>query len=233
MVGLVATATACGTRGSETAASTTSTPASSATAPTTAAESYQPTLLSVQEKRGSNSVNVQLPQITGGSAAVRDRFNNGMRTALDDLVGPASDTTVEDGMLAGDERSKVTTVTPHVVAGVAVFTWYGAGAAHANNSVATITIDAGTAQPILLKDVFTDRKAAAERLSATVTQVDNQVGPLTPPSIDTFLNWVPTAQGFRTYVPVAHALGDYYPVTVPWGQISDLMTPAMRTALSQ
>lgn len=188
-------------------------------------------MVPVREQRGSNSINVQLPQIAGGSAAVRDRFNDGMRTALEDLVESASDTTVNDGALAGDERSRVTTVTPHVVAGVAVFNWYGAGAAHPNNSVATITIAADTAQPIVLKDVFVDQQATAERLSTIVTRMDDRVGPLTPPSIDTFLNWVPTPEGFHTFIPVAHALGDYLPMTVPWDQISDLMTPAMRTAL--
>ncbi|RDH77074.1 hypothetical protein DVS77_19115 [Mycolicibacterium moriokaense] len=188
-------------------------------------------MLPVKETRGSNAIDVQLPQVTGGMAAVRDRFNSGMRAALGDLSGPASDTTIDDGQLPGDERSRVTTITPHVVAGVAIFNWYSEGAAHPNNGVATIVIAADTAQPILLTDVFGDQQAAAERLTTSVTQINSDVGPLTPPSIDTFLNWVPTPQGFHTYVPVNHAMGDYFPVTVPWDQISDLMSPEMRTAL--
>ena len=186
----------------------------------------------MQETHGATSINVQLPQVSGGTEAVRDRFNKGMRAALDQFVGPDSDTTVEDGTLPGDERSRVTTITPHVVAGVAVFNWYTKGAAHPNNSVATIAINVDTAQPILLTDVFSDQQAAAERLSTLVTQINSDVAPVDA-KIDNFLNWVPTPQGFHVYVPVAHAMGDYFPVTVPWDQISDLMTPAMRSALIQ
>ena len=237
-VGLTVVAAACGNKDAPPAPSTSSSPASSSvvgttvTMTTTAAPAqYEATLVPVQENRGSTSINVQRPQVTGGSVAVRDRFNTGMRTALDEVVGPDSDTTVEDGSLAGDERSRVTTITPHVVAGVAVFNWYAAGAAHPNNSVATIAINADTAQPILLKDVFVDQQAAAERLTTLVTQDNPDVAPLTPATIDNFLNWVPTADGFHAYVPVVHAMGDYFPATVPWDQIADLMTPGMRTAL--
>lgn len=243
MVGLIAAAaTACAQQTAQEATSTQSAPASSASPSTSSASSSAPatpsgrfeaTLLPVQETQGTTSINVQLPQVSGGTAAVRDRFNKGMRTALDQVVGPDSDTTLEDGTLPGDERSRVTTITPHVVTGVAVFNWYTKGAAHPNNSVATVTINVDTAQPILLTDVFSDQEAAAERLTTLVTQINSDVGPLTPPSIDNFLNWVPTTEGFHVYVPVAHAMGDYFPVTVPWDQISELMTPAMRSPLVQ
>ncbi|MFY1621190.1 hypothetical protein, partial [Micromonospora sp. WMMD736] len=188
IVAVLVAATACGQQDSpqDTGQATAAEIAqpTGAAAPTTAAPAppggYEATLLLVQEDAGSNSVDVHLPQLTGGPSAVRERFNGGMRTALDDLVGPASETTVKDGSLMGDERSRVTTITEHVVAGVAVFNWYGAGAAHPNNSVATIVIDADTADPILLQDVFVDQQAAAERLSAIARQLDDRVGPLTP-----------------------------------------------------
>ena len=235
-IGLIAGATACAQQNSQEATSTvTVTTSDTASAPTTsstaaAAAEFTATLLPVKETSGTNSIDVKLPQLTGGSAPVRDRFNSGMRTALDDLAGPATDTTIKDGQLAGDERSRVTTITPRVVAGVAIFNWYAKGAAHPNNGVATITIDADTARPILLSDVFADQQAAGERLATAVTQINSDVIPFDQ-SIDNFLNWVPTAEGFHVYVPVIHAMGDYVPVTVPWDRISDLMTPAMRTTL--
>ncbi len=196
------------------------------------ADGYQASSMLIDDTRGTTVIKVNLPQVRGGSPAVRDQFNIGMRTALDDAVGPDSNTTVDDGSLVGDERSRVTNLGPHVVGGVAVFNWYSKGAAHPNNSVATIVIDADTAQPVLLNDIWTDPQAAAERLSTLVPQIDSRVDPLTPPALDTFLNWVPTPEGFHVYVPVAHALGDYLPVTVPWDQIADLMKPERRSALT-
>jgi hypothetical protein len=206
------------------------TQSSAGPSPSQTAEPFKATLLRVKESPGTNLINVQLPQVTGGSKDVRDRFNHGMRTALDDLAGPAVQTSIEDGQLAENEHSRVTTITPHVVAGVAVFNWYSEGAAHPNNSVATIAINAETADPILVTDVFGDQQGAAQRLATKVTELNPDVVPFDQ-SMDQFLNWVPTPNGFRVYVPVIHAMGDYWPVTVPWDEISDLMTPAARTTL--
>ena len=241
VVGMIAAAvTACSQQTGRDAPSTVTVTASGASPTSTDASSsasapadpFEATLLRVQETPGTNSINVALPQVTGGSADVRDRFNRGMRAALDDLAGQATDTTIEDGELAENERSRVTTITPHVVAGVAIFNWYGKGAAHPNNSVATIAINADTADPILITDVFGDQQAAAQRLATKVTQLNPDVVPFDQ-SMDNFLNWVPTPNGFRVYVPVIHAMGDYWPVTVPWDDISDLMTPAARSTLIQ
>jgi len=56
---------------------------------------------------------VQLPQVDGGNAAARDRFNQGMQTALDDLIHQFSDR--KDGaqispgrLFPGPESSRVT-----------------------------------------------------------------------------------------------------------------------------
>jgi len=222
LVLVIAAATACGEQDA---------PTTSFTAATTAQSAYQATSILVDETRGPNTVKVNLPQVMGGSPAVRDRFNSGMRTALDDLAGPAVDTTIDDGTLMGDERSGVTTLGPHVVGGVAIFNWYAKGAAHPNNSVATIVIDAGTAKPVMLQDIWTDPQAAVVRLATVLPQIDDRVGALEP-GLDIYANWVPTPDGFHVFVPVIHAMGDYLPVTVPWDKISDLMTPQMRTALA-
>ncbi len=200
-------------------------------ASTPSAHGYRPTLVRTDGRRASTTYDVQLPRIDGGESAVRDRFNSGMRAALDDVVTGLTDTTVSDGSLADDQRSRVTTVTDDVVAGTAIFTTYAQGAAHPNNHVATITIDAHTAQPILLDDVFLDTDAAAAQLAAAVTRIDPRADPVHP-DIDNFLNWVPLANGFHTYVPVVHALGDWLPVTVPWDEISALLRPGMADQLS-
>jgi hypothetical protein len=229
-VSLIAVPAACGQQTVEQSPAA-SPSGSNGTATSTLSPAFRATSVSVNETRGSNAVEVALPQVTGGSEAVRERFNTGMRTALDDLVGRSADTTIRDGLLAGDERSRVTTIGPRVVGGVAIFNWYGQGAAHPNNSVATIVIDVGTAQPIMLGDIWIEPRAAAGRLATLVPQIDNQVDPLTHAALETFTNWVPAPAGFHVYVPVAHALGDYLPVTVPWNKIADLMKPEMRMTL--
>ena len=227
---MLAGVTACGQQAGSTTSETVTTPTSAGTANSSPAPAYAATKLVVNETRGSNTVDVTLPQVSGGTPAVRDRFNSGMHAALEDLLGPAVDTAIYDGSLLDGDSSRITTLGPNVVGGVAIFNWYAQGAAHPNNSVATIVIDARTAKPVLLKDIWTDPQAAATKLAALVTRIDNCTEPVEP-SLDTFLDWVPTPEGFHVYVPVAHVLGDYLPVTVPWNDIADLMTPQMRTAL--
>lgn len=226
---MVAGLTACGHPSGSSTSEPVTTPVVTGTS---SATTYTATTVKVDETHGSNTVDVTLPQVTGGTAAVRDRFNSGMRAALDDLLGPAVDTTINDGSLLDSDGSRVTALGPNVVAGVAIFNWYAKGAAHPNNSVATIVIDAETAKPVLLTDIWTDPQAAATKLTALVTRLDNRIDPLDPVTLDNFLDWVPTPEGFHVYVPVSHALGDYLPVTVPWNDIADLMTPAMRTKLA-
>lgn len=242
--GVVAIAAACGTDDgtalpvSRTVETTVLTITESTTdAPSTAMSAdpatngYRPALVRTEGRQETTSFDVLLPQVQGGDPAVRARFNSGMRTALDDVVTGLSDVTVSDGELVGDERSRVTTVTDGVVAGALVVTTYARGAAHPNNHVATITIDARTAQPILLDDVFVDPEAAAAQLAAVVTQIDPRADPVSA-DIGNFLNWVPLTDGFHTYVPVVHALGDWLPITVPWSELSPLMRPGMADQLS-
>lgn len=224
---MLAGVTACAPQGGSTTTETVTTPTSPGTS---SAAAYTATTVAVNETRGTNIVDVTLPQLAGGAPAVRDRFNSGMHAALEDLLGPAVDTTINDGSLLDGDSSRVTALGPNVVGGVAIFNWYAKGAAHPNNSVATIVIDARTAKPVLLTDIWTDPQAAAAKLATLVTRIDNRTEPVEP-SLDTFLDWVPTPEGFHVYVPVAHVLGDYLPVTVPWNDIADLMTPQMRTAL--
>lgn len=207
---------------------------SSAELPPTApsAATFTAELARVRGQRGSTAFDIDLPQLAGGNDAVRERFNSGMRTAFDDVLNDAmTNTSVTDGQLLPNERSKVVTITPNVVAGTAIFSSYTQGGAHPSNLVATITTNAKTAQPILLSDVFVDPTSAAQRISSLLAEIDSRATDV-PPTTDSIANWVPTAVGFRAYVPVIHALGDYLPVTVPWNDIDDLLEPGMRTMLS-
>lgn len=203
------------------------------TAPTGTAARYVATTVHLAGTHGTNAFDVHLPQVTvatGGVAMVRDRFNSGMRQTLTDQITDTDGTTVRDGQLLSGEHSAVTTITDHVVAGVAIYSGYTRDAAHPNNSVATITIDTPTGRPIRLSDVFANLQLTATRLAADVTRIDPRTAPVAP-EIDTFSNWVPTGAGIRFYIPVPHALGDYLPVTVPWHDIDDLLRPGMDDTL--
>jgi len=181
-------------------------------------------------QRGLVTFDVQLPQVDGGNAAARDRFNQGMQTALDDLIHEFSDRKEgaqisAGGLWPGPESSRVTGITEHLLAGVAVFLW-DVHAAHPTRSLATVVINTATAQPITFADVFPNQDVARARLGELVPQLDS-TGRLHHNSLEheKFLNWLPTPDGLRVYVDVSHAVGGFAAVTVPWDKIRDLVAP--------
>ena len=81
---MLAGVTACAPQGGSTTTETVTTPTSPGTS---SAAAYTATTVAVNETRGTNTVDVTLPQLAGGAPAVRDRFNSGMHAALEDLLG--------------------------------------------------------------------------------------------------------------------------------------------------
>ncbi|TEA03845.1 hypothetical protein [Mycobacteroides salmoniphilum] len=213
-----------------------------AQAPPTAkpAFGFTPTLEAVSGKQGRVAYKVQLPQVTGDKAAARDRFNEGMRAALQDVMRDLDDpkltkpATIGDGQLAVRESSRVSFIGPHVVAGLAVFLWY-AGGAHPNQSAATITINTDTAQPVMFDEVFLDQEAARVQLRKLALELGppDRLKGVGDMKAEQFLHWLPAPKGLTFYISVVHAAGDYVPVTVPWERIRDLVAPGMLQVLSQ
>lgn len=217
------------------------------TAPVTAAPptakpafGFTPTLEPVTGKKGNVSYNVKLPQVTGNNTAARDRFNEGMRTALDDVVRGLNDpkstkpAPISDGQLFGQENSRVSFIGPHVVAGLAVFSGNGGGP-HPNQYAATITTNTDTAHPITFGDVFPDQERARETLRKLAHELvpAGRASTLGDLKGEQFLCWLPAPTGLTFYVVVSHAAGDYVPFTVPWARIRDQVAPAMVPVLSQ
>ncbi len=137
--------------------STNSAPAGPAPGTAPPAFGYTPELVPAKGADGTVTYDVHLPQLSGGVDAVRDRFNDGTRAALRDLIenlpGPSKDLTVSinDGDVGpGPETTRVALIGPHVVAGIQVYLWYAGGAAHPNVSVSTTVVNGDTAQPITL-----------------------------------------------------------------------------------
>lgn len=183
---------------------------------------------------------VDLPQLRGGDLAVRDRFNTGMHAALDDHLKPAGDavpTTIAPGQLADAAKSAVSHIGSGAVAGVLLLNIYVDRAAHPFNAVATTVIDAQTAEPIVITDLFNDETVGLTRLTDTITAEiatdERLAGQQAPePVADQLADWLPSPAGLVVYIAVAHVLGDYYPVLVAWDDLTDVLLPEMREKLS-
>ncbi|CAM3160081.1 hypothetical protein [Tsukamurella hominis] len=183
---------------------------------------YVPGLVRSTGSDGASTYDVQVPTLTGGNAATADRFTASMRASLAERVrtlgGAPGRTTVTDGALANGERSRVTRIGSQVVAGLLLTNYFMQGAAHPNNQIGTVVINAGTAQPILLTDVLPTQGARA-RVAEMVKQQATAAGAPAPflsdPERD-LANWVPSGDGITFYVPVAHAAGDYRPFNLYW-----------------
>ncbi|MGV0625105.1 hypothetical protein [Mycolicibacter minnesotensis] len=190
--------------------------------------------------RGTVTYEAELPQLRGGDAAVREKFNTDMRAALDHYLQPTEDNapvTVVPGGLPPDHRSAVSQIGTGAVAGVLLLNIYVDHAAHPFNTVSTTVIDVRTAQPITLTDLFTDPTAGLAAmvagLNAKIADDEVLAGQLPPePVAEQLMDWVPADDGLVIYMSVAHVLGDYYPVTVGWDALAGVLKPGMRETLT-
>lgn len=238
VVSMIGVGTACSSGGSGNHSSPEPTPTS--TSATAQATPFTGVIEPVNGTQGTVTYRAELPQLRGGDAAVRDRFNSGMRAALDDYLKPTEDnrpTTVAPGVLGEDDRSEVSHIGTGAVAGVLLLNIFVDHAAHPFNTVSTTVIDAHTAEPIMITDLFTDQTTGLTTLVdgikaeiADDEKLANQPAP--EPVADQLANWLPDDDGLVIYLPVAHVLGDYYPVTVDWDTLAGVLTPGMRERLT-
>lgn len=242
VVSVIGAATACSSGGSEGPGSPepTTTSTSASTSATAEATPFTGVIEPVDGTQGTVTYRAELPQLRGGDAAVRDRFNSGMRAALDDYLKPAEDnrpTTVAPGVLDEDDRSEVSHIGTGAVAGVLLLNIFVDHAAHPFNTVSTTVIDAHTAEPIMITDLFSDPTAG---LTALVDGIKTEIAddeklanqPAPEPVADQLANWLPDDDGLVIYLSVAHVLGDYYPVTVDWNTLTGVLAPGMRERLT-
>lgn len=236
VVSMLSIGTACTSENAEPGQTTTM--SASATAEVTPFTGF---VESLDGTAGTVTYKAELPQLKGGDDAVRDKFNAGMRAALDDYLKPTDDNvpvTVAPGVLGEDDRSEVSHIGTGAVAGVLLLNIFVDHAAHPFNAVATTVIDAHTAAPIMITDLFADQTAGFTALvdgiksaMAAEEKLANQSAP--EPVADQLANWLPDDDGLVVYVPVAHVLGDYYPVTVSWDTIAGVLAPGMRDKLTK
>ncbi|MCB0926873.1 MAG: hypothetical protein U0R77_08495 [Mycolicibacterium insubricum] len=238
-VALVGTGAGCHSGGSEPSAASATSAASISTTSSTASEPFTGYLEPTSGTQDNVTYSVDLPQVRGGDTAVREKFNSSMRAALDDYLKPEEDrsTTVASGGLMDDHKSAVSHVGTGSVAGVLIMNVFVERSAHPFNTVSTVVIDAHTAAPIMLSDLFTDPTAGMTKLvdgiktaMAKDPRLENQDAP--KPVAAQLANWLPGADGLVVYLSVAHVFGDYFPVTVPWASIADVLAPGMQEKLT-
>lgn len=242
VLAVIGAGTACG---SETAPSPDrnqepTTTSATASASVSATAPFAAFIEPVDGTAGTVTYQAELPQLRGGDDAVRDKFNAAMRAALDDHLVPTEDNTpvtVWPGVLNEDDRSEVAHIGTGAVAGVLLLNISVERAAHPFNAVATTVIDAKTAEPIMITDLFADANggltALVDGINAEIAQDEKLAGQSAPePVADQLANWVPDDEGLVVYLPVAHVLGDYYPVTVDWDVLDSVLAPGMRETLT-
>ncbi|MFA5710126.1 hypothetical protein [Mycolicibacterium sp.] len=236
---LIGAATACDSQSPE-GPTATQDPTTTTSATSTAVEPFTAFVEPVEGTEGLVTYQAELPQLRGGDPAVRERFNTGMRAALDDYLVPTEDNTpvsVWPGVLGEDDRSEVTHIGTGSVAGVLLLNISVERAAHPFNAVATTVIDAQTAEPIMITDLFTDQTAGltalVDGINAEIAEDEKLAGQSAPePVADQLTAWVPDDDGLVVFVPVAHVLGDYYPITVDWDVLDPVLAPGMRETLT-
>ncbi|MBS4103440.1 hypothetical protein KFZ73_19610, partial [Tsukamurella paurometabola] len=201
----------------------------------TAAHGYVPGLVRSTGSDRAAVYDVPVPTITGGSAAVVERFTESMRASLADRIGRLRtadrSVTVRFGQLANGEGSRVSRIGAGAVAGILLTNFYQQGAAHPNNQIGTVVIDTATAQPILLSQLLPG-PAAVERVEELIRRqgTDSTPNPFLNGST-ALANWLPTATGITFYVPVAHAAGDFWPFALSWADLEGILPADVAAAL--
>lgn len=214
----------------------TSTPVS-ATGTSPAGGGYTETPAQVRGDNGNVGWSVRIPQVSGGTGAVADRFNNSVRAALQNQIdhAPAS--------------SELTSGPPnelHIGRRVlsALLTTVRKSdppSGEPKKLLATITINAGTAEPITLRDLFPDLDAGLGRLSgeaerllpATAAGADFDRREIQPRT-NNFHHWVATEKGMAIHFEedsVAPPEKGLVSITVPWRALADVLDPALAEVL--
>ncbi|MFL0177368.1 DUF3298 domain-containing protein [Mycobacterium sp. SMC-13] len=176
---------------------------------------------------------VNVGQLSGGNDTVATAFNNAS-VASGRTMGSLLDGDDVDRDHATFDSTPTVSFRPTAVAQVLHGAYYHQGAAHPLNYVTTIVIDARTATPITLDDLFVDTQAGLRRLSEQTKKIWPTV--YGRPMSDEPGNAPAEARLTDTYSARCDSADyQYYQfghgqpvITVPWSQVSDLLAPDMR-----
>ncbi|MFD4407460.1 protein kinase [Nocardia sp. NPDC058499] len=205
----------------------------SATATAPAGGSYTEAWAQVQGENGKVSWNVRIPQVSGGTSAVADRFNNSVRAALQDQIvyAPAS------AELTSGPPNRIHIGRRVLSALLTTVRKSDPPSGKSKKLLATITINADNAEPITLRDLFPDLDAGLARLSREAARLlpGTAAGPdfdrrEIEPRTKNFHHWIATDKGMAIHFEedsVAPAGKGLISITVPWRALADVLDPAL------
>ncbi|WP_280462393.1 serine/threonine-protein kinase [Nocardia carnea] len=209
-----------------------STPASpTGTAP--AGGGYAEAWARAQGDNGTVSWNVRIPQVSGGTAAVADRFNSSVRAALQDQIdyAPAS------AELTSGPPNRIHIGRRVLSALLTTVRKSDPPSGKSKKLLATITINADNAEPITLRDLFPDLDAGLARLSGEAARLlpGTAAGPdfdrrEIEPRTKNFHHWVAADKGMAIHFEedsVAPPGKGLISITVPWRALADVLDPAL------
>ncbi|MFC9551897.1 RsiV family protein [Rhodococcus sp. NPDC056960] len=208
-------------------------------ATTSASRPYTETEEQVTGSTGRVRYDVTIPQIEGGDPAVTAEFNESMHAALQDQI----DGSGTDSFTLSSEDHSVAHIGEHVISGLLVTSWNAdPPGAHPTPIVATVVVNADTAAPITLGDLFPDLPAGLQKLSdesarllpETIAGPDFERSGIEPTEAN-FANWLATPNGmeihFNDYQVGPHAIG-LVTITVPWDALADVIDPDLAPVVS-
>jgi hypothetical protein len=208
-------------------------------ATTSASQPYTETEEQVTGSTGRVRYDVTIPQIEGGDPAVTAEFNESMHAALQDQI----DGSGTDSFTLSSEDHSVAHIGEHVISGLLVTSWNAdPPGAHPTPIVATVVVNADTAAPITLRDLFPDLPAGLQKLSdesarllpETIAGPDFERSGIEPTEAN-FANWLATPDGmeihFNDYQVGPHAIG-LVTITVPWDALADVIDPDLAPVVS-
>lgn len=190
------------------------------------------TVLAGATDDGTGTWRVRTGRIDGGDPAVAAAFNAAATASAEDqIAGVRSEVAATSWRF---DAAATLIFRPAAIAQWLKGSYYGQGAAHPINTVSTVVIDAATARPITLAELFVDEQAGLNRLSEqTRVLFPQRYGGTVPmpeqrgnrPVAANFANWLPTAEGMQLCF-ADYQLGHGAPtVTVPWAALADLLSP--------
>lgn len=183
----------------------------------------------VQSEINTVAVDVELPQVQGGTADVADSFNQAMREALDDQAASVAGGNLDGGASRVD-------IGEHVLSGVLLTTASAADADQSIPMVSTVVVDASTGATIGLSDLFSDKETGLNRLleqAQTLGPTDSSVaadfdGSSLSADETTFEHWTPDPSGMTVYFDqgvVGPNAAGIVELTIPWADLDDVLNP--------
>lgn len=174
--------------------------------------------------------------ITGGDPRVAGAFNSAVHASAAAQLEPVKRDADPDGTWTFETQPQIYfggASVSELINGLFV----PVPAAHPTSSVSTVVIDARTAKPITLDDLFTDKQAGLDKLSEqtkALLPAVSGVGPTPMPDEPgnapveaNFANWIPTPAGLEIHFADYQFFHGTPTITVPWSELDGLLAPGM------